>query len=81
MTGDEALAQLLEAAETVSDWYRQGGNPDAPIYKTLMSNLDRWVQVYRHTTTTNRPQPDVMGSYLEAGWTIDDDGRWHPPAR
>jgi hypothetical protein len=24
-------------------------------------------------------QPDVIGAYLERGWTIDDEGRWHEP--
>jgi hypothetical protein len=25
------------------------------------------------------PDPDVIGAYLRAGWTVDAAGRWHPP--
>jgi hypothetical protein len=25
--------------------------------------------------------PDVLGSYLARGWTIDQEGRWHAPSR
>ncbi len=28
---------------------------------------------------TSARSPDVMGAYLEAGWTIDPGGQWHPP--
>ena len=28
---------------------------------------------------TSPDEPDVIGAYLEAGWTIDPGGQWHPP--
>jgi hypothetical protein len=27
----------------------------------------------------DQPNDDVMGDYVAAGWTIDDEGRWHEP--
>jgi hypothetical protein len=52
----------------------------------------RWIRPYWDAQADSLPewgrqhdcrpadQPDIIGAYLDKGWTIDADGVWHPPA-
>jgi len=46
MTGDEALAMLVNASTEIAGWYRQGGNPITDRYGWLMDELAIAVAVY-----------------------------------
>ena len=54
MTGDEALAMLVNSASELAGWYRNGGNPMTDRYAWLMDELAIAVAVYRqhHDTET-----------------------------
>jgi len=47
MTGDEALAMLVNAATELAHWYRAGGSADTDRYGWLMDELAIAVDVYR----------------------------------
>ena len=47
MTGDEALAMLVDAAAEIAAWYRQGGDPTTDRYLWIHDELAIAVDAYR----------------------------------
>jgi endogenous inhibitor of DNA gyrase (YacG/DUF329 family) len=52
--------------------------PDTGRPRRFCSDACRQAE-YRERMAGGDEQPDVIGSYLASGWSVDNEGRWHEP--
>ncbi len=66
-----------QVAATVAEWERAQG---LPVRDWRAQGTEEGRNPQRRCAYPSlAPVPEVIGVYLEAGWTIDGGGQWHPP--